>query len=453
MYVSQVEVTHKAAGARYLGDFAKAGRGIQPINRDRAVVKASAVRLRKKLREFLASRVPGIATQISALMPSAEKSSQGGQSKHGALRDDILQALEFDDWAVLPEQVLGLLSTVASDGGVQALKQIGLPGDDELERRVRDRAEVWAKDRAAQMVGMKWDGYDLIPNPNAKWQITESTRDGLRGFVEQALDEGWSTDELAAKLADSYPFSPERASMIARTETASADVAGAMQGYRESGVVTMKFWLTAEDDKVSDECMDCAKAGKIGLDEDFPTGVDGPPNHPNCRCSVLPVLDDETPALLEEKAEKAFNPDQPRDGRGRWGDGSGLSAGALADLTAGKGASSVAVAQMNSATQRLLGTSTAEVRLSHDTAVKQATKHPDVKASDYARVQPMLAHAEIRQDRDRHFLLLEQSKKDWVAVVKAKKTGKGVWLQSLRRSEPEKTDRLRQRSTLVREKT
>src|SRR6185312_12134499 len=119
----------------------------------------------------------------------------------------------------------------------------------------------------------------------------EGTREFLRDDVGQALADGWSNDELAKKLADSYAFSDDRAMTIARTETQMAANAGALNGYKASGVVDGKIWLTAEDDLVSEECQENGDAGVIGLDEDFPSGDDAPPVHPNCRCSIAPFID------------------------------------------------------------------------------------------------------------------------------------------------------------------
>jgi hypothetical protein len=43
-------------------------------------------------------------------------------------------------------------------------------------------------------VGKKWDGEELIDNPDARWAITESTREMLRGDVATAIEQGLSTD-------------------------------------------------------------------------------------------------------------------------------------------------------------------------------------------------------------------------------------------------------------------
>lgn len=273
---------------------AKAGKALRLINRDRPAVRRARKKLAGCIEKFLGVQASKIAAQLADAL-GLEKSSQGGPHKVSPQIADALQALDFAEWAdELPDLVRPVLVAIAVDGGFEGLKQLGIH-DDDLEDLLRDKAETWAQDRAAEMVGMKWVNGELVPNPNARWQITEGTRDMLRGVTEQALAEGWSAQELAKEIEASHPFSGSRAEMIARTEIAKADVAGTMEGYRVSGVVAGKRWLTAEDDMVSDECRECGEAGVIGIDDTFPTGEDAPPNHPNCRCAVLPVLDDELP--------------------------------------------------------------------------------------------------------------------------------------------------------------
>jgi hypothetical protein len=70
--------------------------------------------------------------------------------------------------------------------------------------------------------------------------ITETTRTMLRADVAQAITEGWSVDEFADQLSESYAFSSDRAGRIAHFEMAQADVEGNLTAYRDSGVVSGK---------------------------------------------------------------------------------------------------------------------------------------------------------------------------------------------------------------------
>src|SRR5262249_14242493 len=115
----------------------------------------------------------------------------------------------------------------------------------------------------------------------------------LRKLVVDAITEGMSPDELSSAIEDSGAFSEDRADMIARTELAKANVAGNLQGWRDSGEVTGKSWILGSEHGVDDEWDDNADEGVIKLDEDFGSGDDGPPAHPNCVCDVVAELSDE----------------------------------------------------------------------------------------------------------------------------------------------------------------
>jgi len=263
----------------------KAKKGVRPIDRDRPAVGRATKKMAKAVAGFLKAQAPKIAEQLADLM-GLEKSDQGGGTREKARH--IVDSLDFDDWGDLVETVEPYLASIAVSGGSEALSQIGIESDD-IDDLMRKRAEAWASDRAAEMVGMKLVDGELVPNPNAQWQITDGTREWLRGITEQALDDGWSTQDMANAILDDYAFSEKRAEVIARTEIARADIAGSVEGWKSSGLVSKKEWLTA--DECCDECQDMN--GKTApVDGTFEGGKDCP-LHPQCRCDVLPVIDDE----------------------------------------------------------------------------------------------------------------------------------------------------------------
>lgn len=212
--------------------------------------------------------------------------------------DRVLAGIDFAGWAVLVGEVDPLIAEIVNDGGYAALAQVGVDvAAAEAPAGIVNAAAVdYAKQRAAELVGMRYDELGrLVPNPNAEWAIDETTRDYLRGAVADAIEGGWSNDRLAGEIADSYAFSEDRAMTIARTETQMAANAGALAGYKASGAVAMKQWVTAQDDLVEEECLANEAAGDAGdgvlpLDAVYPSGDDAPPAHPNCRCTLVPVV-------------------------------------------------------------------------------------------------------------------------------------------------------------------
>lgn len=265
--------------------------GFRPISRDRLKARLLEKRLTAKLSAFLADMAKDTARQIGDALGLAKAETKKPTPEEIEV---ALDALDFSPWQTVIQVAGGDLADMAIDGGREALKQLGIADDVDILAIVRQRAEAAAEQRAAELVGMRKVGGEFVPNPNAAYRIDEATRDLIRGSVQDALSLGSTTTELADLLADQHAFSESRATTIARTELAFADSQGAMTGYRESGLVTKKQWYTAADDKVSEECVHSGEQGPIDIDEKFePNGVDAPPNHPNCRCVVVPVLDEE----------------------------------------------------------------------------------------------------------------------------------------------------------------
>jgi SPP1 gp7 family putative phage head morphogenesis protein len=246
--------------------------------------------------QFFESQAPKIAAQVGKLRRKIGKAETTPDEQ--AAIDSILAQIDFLGWSILVDDTTSVIEEIAKDQALAALAQVGI----DVEARpdvlniVNSRALAYARARSAELVGMRYDGLGrLVPNPNAEWQIADSTRDFIRADVSQAIQEGWSNAKLAQALTDAYGFSDTRAETIARTETAMAANRGAIDGYKASGVVEGKIWLTAEDDLVSDECAANGEQGAIGLEEDFESGDDAPPAHPNCRCAIAPVVDFDKP--------------------------------------------------------------------------------------------------------------------------------------------------------------
>ena len=80
---------------------------------------------------------------------------------------------------------------------------------------------------------------------------------------------------------------PRRALTIATTEMARATSVASLDSYQEFGLEQVE-WLAL------DPCEICAgneDAGAVNVGDEFPSGDTEPPAHPNCRCSLVPVVD------------------------------------------------------------------------------------------------------------------------------------------------------------------
>lgn len=279
-----------------------------PIDRDRAAVTAATTAITVAASAYFETLAPRVAEQIAAACGSTSKADTPGEDD---LLDAILAGLDLGDWLLLTLAVESAVSALYVDAAQQAAMQFDAVLSTDALNLANERAVAYAKRRSAEMVGMKWVGEQLVPNPAAKWRIDDATREMLRDTVHDAMANGWSNDEVAAAVRANYAFSESRAETIARTETASADVAGNLSEWHDLGVAT-KTWLAAPD--CCDACQEL-NGTEVGIDDEFPGGVRGAPLHPRCRCDVLPG------EISAEKVEKGFNPKQPRDKGGRWTSG------------------------------------------------------------------------------------------------------------------------------------
>ncbi|TDR82198.1 phage portal protein [Paludibacterium purpuratum] len=259
-----------------------AKKALRPIDRERKAILALRAKLKRALTDLFTEQADAAVAQATQTM--------GKIAKGREFPTDELPDFDFSPRSdELVPQVVYILSAAGKDGVKTATLQIDAELDDDALELANERAVQFANDRAAEMVGKKWVDGKLVNNPDARWVIDDTTRDRMNAVVAQAMEEGWSNDELSDAINDDYAFSDARADMIARTETANADIAGNLALYKSSGMVSNKQWLTAPD--CCDECQDLNGA-VVDIDDDFEGG--GPPLHPQCRCDVLPVLDDET---------------------------------------------------------------------------------------------------------------------------------------------------------------
>lgn len=116
-----------------------------------------------------------------------------------------------------------------------------------------------------------------------KSSLDEVTRKTIIDTIAKGKSMGLTNDEVADLLtSDEYlDIANWRADMIARTETANAMMDGQLAGMKENGVTT-KAWVVA-----GPGCTICdpnEDDGFISMDDNFSSGDDSPPGHPNCEC-------------------------------------------------------------------------------------------------------------------------------------------------------------------------
>ena len=193
--------------------------------------------------------------------------------------------------AIVPEEIVPVMERMLEASGRAAISGLGV----EVGFDVTNPEVVrWLRTYAIRLAG----------------EIQQSTVDAINRVVRRGITEGATNDAIADSISDSGVFDRSRALTIARSETARAYTHGTEEGWRQSGVVAGKKWLLAPN-----ACQFCKAAaaqysvgavplgrpfytqgqtltgtdgGKLRLDYD---DVDGPPLHPNCRCSLIAEME------------------------------------------------------------------------------------------------------------------------------------------------------------------
>ncbi|MER5694949.1 phage portal protein [Streptomyces mirabilis] len=116
--------------------------------------------------------------------------------------------------------------------------------------------------------------------------VAANRMDKLAQVLSDALARGDSADTLAVSLRDVLD-DPAWAERIAVTEISRAVSAATLNIYQANGI-TQISWLTAPDQRTCVICINNESAGAIPVGANFPSGAPAPPQHPSCRCCLLP---------------------------------------------------------------------------------------------------------------------------------------------------------------------
>ena len=179
-----------------------------------------------------------------------------------------LNTYDWDWWSKYSDEVIEELTSLVSMSITAGFPEVEVI-------RVQQLAAAYAKQRGAQL--LRLDG---------ELSMVRFTRDRVNTLVSQAINEGQGLGQLRRALTDDVAFSPQRAAMVARTETAFALGQGQKSAAIEQGR-DQKHWVTQGDVHVDDKiCRMNEGKGWIKLGDPFPSGHDTVPAHPNCRCVV-----------------------------------------------------------------------------------------------------------------------------------------------------------------------
>ena len=117
------------------------------------------------------------------------------------------------------------------------------------------------------------------------WGNTERLAETLNEQLVNIVASGSKSDDLKRILQNEFNVSFSRADALVRTEIAHVQTQAAKQRYKDYGIGKVQIWAD-EDERRCPEC------GKLHM-KIYNIGEDVPiPRHPRCRCTIIPVIDD-----------------------------------------------------------------------------------------------------------------------------------------------------------------
>lgn len=115
--------------------------------------------------------------------------------------------------------------------------------------------------------------------------IDATTADRMANAVAAELAGGGTYDDAVDAIKGVFQsMKDSRAETIAKTELADVYNQAMLSSAKESGDL-LKTW-NLDGEGCEEICQPNAEDGAIGLDEEFSSGDDAPPGHPNCDCSI-----------------------------------------------------------------------------------------------------------------------------------------------------------------------
>ena len=179
-----------------------------------------------------------------------------------------------------------------------------------LDKRFYWVYQLFLKDAVEDIVKSEWERASKEVDAKSPFEYDENVAKKVKEMLTKVAKEVDSvTDEKLLKeigKATNEWLSPSetkevlewvfkdlkttRLDKIIRTESIRYWTYAEEEARKQAWVVKYKQWWTAPDERTCDKCKALHKK-KVWLDENFQEGVSGSPLHPNCRCDMIPIIE------------------------------------------------------------------------------------------------------------------------------------------------------------------
>lgn len=170
------------------------------------------------------------------------------------------------------EQIDSSLQKLYKANGKRVTKQFNLPFDPTDDQVKNVVSKIWCNDK--------------LTFSDRIWKHQNQLLNRLNATLVDAVARGVNPDRLIENLMYDFGVTYNDAKRIVRTETSRIMVQSAADGYSEAGVD--QFEVLADQSGVCEHCQEHHRQ-RITVNN-MVIGVNAPPFHPNCRCTVLGVV-------------------------------------------------------------------------------------------------------------------------------------------------------------------
>lgn len=130
--------------------------------------------------------------------------------------------------------------------------------------------------------------YDGAHWSDRLWKQKSALQSRIEKGLLDCVARGVPKDELVKTINKDFSQAFYCSDRIARTELTYIQNKSAADRYRSNGVEQYKY-LAAIDDRTSEVCKETN--GRVFKFSELATGVNAPPLHPNCRCTIIPIIE------------------------------------------------------------------------------------------------------------------------------------------------------------------
>ena len=196
----------------------------------------------------------------------------------------------------LGDKQVETLSKAFEDEWHEVYDTIALPSDAAFSTIAEDTTKVvvngvWAPDGKAFSQRV-WDNVD---------NLVET----LNKELVHCVTTGKPNSYLAKKLQERFNVSYSKAKTLVHTEVVAIETEAAAQRYQDYGFTEYIYKTSPSEGR----CSICKRMDKKRFKyTERQTGVNSPPIHPNCKCQIMPVMNDE----VQDKLDKLYDETQAK---------------------------------------------------------------------------------------------------------------------------------------------